>query len=319
MGRAQFGGANSMFDNIVELKSITKKYPGITALSNLNLFIRKGSIHGLVGPNGAGKTTTMKILTGLIPPTSGEVKLNYKSVGLLSELPPLYQMMKVRAYLKFVGEIYGVSKKEIDQRVIDISELCGVSKNLDRLIKNLSKGNKQKVGIAAALVHSPELIVLDEPVVGLDPSAIQEIRELLIGLKERHTIIISSHLLHEIQKCCDYVTFIKDGQSIKSLSIDEIVTSSIDVPTQVIDIEVLEWNQKIENELKNKFKIKSIQTLRKSDSHLITIEIEKGKKDIRAEISSFIYANGASLIGMNVKQHGLEEKFNEINKGGLNI
>jgi len=201
--------SSSFMENSTEFtiitKQIGKEYPGRVALSDVSFKVKKGSIHGFLGPNGAGKTTTMKILNGLVVPTTGQFEIS-GSIGFLPENPPLYGNMTVDEYLSFVFSIYekntSLRSNEIQKRIDSVKEKCGLMNVSNRLIENLSKGYKQRVGIAQALVHSPEIIILDEPTVGLDPVAIVEIRNLIQSLKGSHTILFSSHQLHEVELLC---------------------------------------------------------------------------------------------------------------------
>lgn len=205
----------------IEIENLTKKYPGRTALNNVSFKVKKGSIHGFLGPNGAGKSTTMKILSGLLPASSGHFKL-HGQVGFLPEHPPVYPNMSVRDYLLFVCAIYAedvVEKSKID----DVLIKTGLKHVENRLIGNLSKGYQQRVGIAQALVHSPEIIILDEPTVGLDPVAILEIRNLLKDLTSSHTILFSSHQLYDVEMLCSDITLINHGEIVVSGAMDEIL------------------------------------------------------------------------------------------------
>ena len=211
----------------IHLKNITKEYPGIKALNGIDLKVKRGTIHGFLGPNGAGKSTAMNIIAGLTPPSSGEVYIDGEAVleddsiakakiGLLPEHPPLYLNMRVEDYLNFCQEINGGRDVEDCQRVI---ARCGLACVKGRLIGNLSKGFRQRVGIAQSLVFGAKIIILDEPTVGLDPNAIAEVRELILELKADHTILLSTHQLHEVARICDEITIINDGKIIKTGSL----------------------------------------------------------------------------------------------------
>lgn len=203
----------------IETQNIRKEYPSRLALSDISFKVAKGSIHGFLGPNGAGKTTTMKILTGLINQSSGHFKVNGR-IGFLPENPPLYLNMTVDDYLMFVEKIYNDNSTQ--SNLLKVKEQCGLTEVGDRLIGNLSKGFKQRVGIAQALIHNPEIIILDEPTVGLDPVAIVEIRKLIESLKGKHTVLFSSHQLHEVELLCEEITLVDKGQVLVSGTIDEI-------------------------------------------------------------------------------------------------
>ena len=202
----------------IEIKNLSKNYPGRVALNDISFSVKKGSVHGFLGPNGAGKSTTMKILSGLIPESSGEFKVNGK-VGFLPEHPPVYPNMSVEDYLTFVLKIYSPEKSTnhiAQNSVADVMEKTGLTDVKERLIGNLSKGYQQRVGIAQALVHSPEIIILDEPTVGLDPVAISDIRDLINKLKKDHTILFSTHQLHDVELLCSEITLINHGRIVVS-------------------------------------------------------------------------------------------------------
>lgn len=208
--------------NAVELEGITKSFGGRVILDNISFSVTKGHIHGLLGPNGAGKTTSMRIITSLLGQDSGSVKINgevqapfekktHQSLGFLLDEPPLYGEMSVKEYLTFVGKLKGLAGDQLSKNLIYCLEKLDLSQVFDRSIENLSKGFKQRVGIAQALIHMPEILILDEPTAGLDPQSVIEIRNLILELKSAHTVIISSHLLHEMSLVCDDLTIISGG------------------------------------------------------------------------------------------------------------
>ncbi|MEG2174992.1 MAG: ABC transporter ATP-binding protein [Oscillospiraceae bacterium] len=207
---------------MIEVKNLTKQYGQHTAVSELTFTIEDGRIYGLLGPNGAGKSTTMNILTGCLAATSGEVRVNgydifedaisaKKLIGYLPEQPPLYMDMTPAEYLRFVAKAKGVSKENIEAQLQHVCEVTQIVPVQDRLIRNLSKGYRQRVGIAQALLGDPKVIILDEPTVGLDPKQIIEIRDLIRELGKGHTVILSSHILSEVQAVCDSVMIISHG------------------------------------------------------------------------------------------------------------
>ncbi|MCC8028298.1 MAG: ABC transporter ATP-binding protein, partial [Lachnospiraceae bacterium] len=218
---------------MIEIRHLTKKYGENAAVNDLNLTLEPGNIYRFLGPNGAGKTTTMNIITGYIGATSGEVIINgydinkepekaKQCMGYLPELPPVYGDMRVREYLDFVADL-----KQLDRntRTADIKQSMDLTKLhsvKDRLIRNLSKGYRQRVGLAQALMGMPEIIILDEPTVGLDPKQIIEIRNLILSLKEKHTVILSSHILQEISAVCDHVFIISKGNLVASDTMENL-------------------------------------------------------------------------------------------------
>ena len=210
---------------MIKVEGLTKRYARKIAVDNISFEVAKGQIVGFLGPNGAGKTTTMRVLTCFLPPTSGsasvagfdvleqpmEVK---KRIGYLPETPPVYPDMEVHEYLEFVGRIKGVPPADLTRRVLEVSEKCAVSDVRKTLIGKLSKGYRQRVGLAQAIIHNPDVLILDEPTAGLDPHQIIETRDLIKGLAERgeHTIILSTHILPEVEQTCERVIIIAKGK-----------------------------------------------------------------------------------------------------------
>ncbi len=219
---------------MIEVKELYKNYGAIPAVKGVSFTVEKGKIYGFLGPNGAGKSTTMNILTGCLAPTSGEVLIDgydiyedaieaKRLLGYLPELPPLYSDMTPLEFLEFVGRAKGIAKAELYDKIKAAMEKTSITDVADRLIKNLSKGYRQRVGIAQAILGNPEYIILDEPTVGLDPLQIVEIRDLIISLKKDHAVILSSHILQEIEAVCDYVIMISQGKVVASAPMEELV------------------------------------------------------------------------------------------------
>ena len=218
---------------MIELCNVTKRYGAVEAVSGLSFSAPDGQIVGLLGQNGAGKTTTLNMLTGYFPPTSGEVRVDgmdmlqdpracKRHIGYLPEKPPLYDEMTVTAYLKFVCKLREVKREAIAQHVQHITATCGLTEVAGRLVGHLSKGYRQRVGIAQALCGDPDVLVLDEPTVGLDPKQVREIRELIRQLGKTHTVIFSSHLLPEIQQLCDRVVILHKGKLVREAPMSEL-------------------------------------------------------------------------------------------------
>lgn len=210
---------------MIEVRNLVKRYGNHTAVDHLSFNVQKGQIYGFLGPNGAGKTTTMNIMTGYIGPSEGEVIINghnileepeeaKRCIGYLPEQPPLYNDMTPLEYLNFAAELKGLDLDEAEEAVEKVIAMTKIDDVKNRLIKNLSKGYKQRVGLAQAILGLPEILILDEPTVGLDPKQILEIRELIRSLSKEHTIILSSHILSEVQEVCDHVLIIHHGKLI---------------------------------------------------------------------------------------------------------
>ena len=218
---------------MIEVSHLTKKYGNHVAVDDLSFCVEEGQIYGFLGPNGAGKSTTMNMLTGYLGATSGEIKIDghdiYKepeeakrNIGYLPELPPVYDTMTVKEYLAFVAELKKIDKKERRKQIGEVMELTKITSMQDRLIQNLSKGYKQRVGLAQAILGFPDMIILDEPSVGLDPKQIIEMRDLIRKLAENHTVILSSHILTEIREVCDYILIISKGKLVAQDTLENL-------------------------------------------------------------------------------------------------
>lgn len=208
---------------MIDVQHLTKQYAGRTAVNDISFQVEPGEIVGFLGPNGAGKSTTMRILSGYMPATSGSACVAgfdvfhdslqvRRSVGYMPEMAPLYTEMKVKEYLRFRAELKGLSGRAMRRRVGEVMELTGVTEMRRRLIGNLSKGYRQRVALADTLVHRPKLLILDEPTNGLDPVQIRQVRDLLRSLKSKHTVLLSTHILHEVEQTCDRVIMIHQGR-----------------------------------------------------------------------------------------------------------
>jgi ABC-2 type transport system ATP-binding protein len=210
-------------DLMIEVVNLTKRYAGHTAVSNISFTVRRGEVVGLLGPNGAGKSTTMRVLSAYLPATSGTVRIGgldvfhdsvevRKRIGYMPENNPLHFDMRVREYLKFRARLKGLGLRQSRQRVDVVMELCGLTDVARRIIGHLSKGYRQRVGLADALVHEPELIILDEPTIGLDPNQIRSVRQLIKNLAVAHTVLISTHILPEAEMTCNRMVIMYEGQ-----------------------------------------------------------------------------------------------------------
>src|SRR6266481_9956931 len=208
---------------MIEVANLTKRYAGVTAVSNLSFSVARGEIVGLLGPNGAGKSTTMRILACYLPATSGTVRVAgldvfrqsdevRRRIGYMPENNPLHYDLRVREYLKFRARLKGLSRRHSRERVDVVTEQCGLTDVSKRIIGHLSKGFRQRVGLADALVHEPELIILDEPTIGLDPNQIRSVRQLIKGLGQAHTVFISTHILPEAEMTCNRVVIMYEGR-----------------------------------------------------------------------------------------------------------
>src|ERR1700683_2810589 len=218
---------------MIEVKNLTKAYGNFVAIKDVSFKAESGSILGFLGPNGAGKTTTMRIITGYMPATAGTVLIDgldifsqsleaRRKIGYLPENPPLYPDMRVEAYLRFVAKLRDVPRAKIDSALEHVLAVCGLTEMARRICGQLSKGYRQRVGLAQALIHNPPVLVLDEPTIGLDPRQIHEIRDLIRGLTAQRTIVLSTHILPEVSQICDRVVIINDGQIALEAQLSEL-------------------------------------------------------------------------------------------------
>lgn len=304
-------------EKAIELINISKEYPGTKALTNVTFSVEKGSVHGFLGPNGAGKSTTMNIISGLIPADEGVVKVfgddvrqkpdaTKRKIGFLPEHPPLYGNMKVGEYLKFVQAINSLNTVVSRENYDETLTLCGLTEVQNRLVKNLSSGFRQRVGIAQALICRPEIVILDEPTVGLDPKAIVEIRELIYSLREKHTILLSTHILHEVNLICDHITIINRGRITKTGPIHEIQKSYED--SQIIVAVVQNWKDEVRASLFKDVPIVDLNVEEQGDSTKLTFNL-KGKDDYRAWISDILVKNQCSLLQLSKDVVDMENIF----------
>ena len=288
---------------MIEVKHLTKKYGTHLAVDDLSFTIEKGRIYGFLGPNGAGKSTTMNIMTGYIGASSGEVIINghnileepektKKCIGYLPEIPPLYLDMTVSEYLYFAAELKKIPKADRNAQVIKVMELIKLVDMKNRLIKNLSKGYRQRTGLAAAILDFPDIIILDEPTVGLDPKQIIEIRELIRTLAKDHTVILSSHILAEVQEICDDILIISKGKLIAEGSPDEL--EELTHGKETIELTILADETSVKQVLSDFSDIDDVNWLDVSkDSCHIQINTNKDSQEICADLSLKLHRKNA--------------------------
>jgi len=239
---------------MIEVRGLTKRYRDVVAVDDLSFTVGRGEVVGLLGANGAGKTTTLRILTGYLPATAGTVRVAgfdvfedplavKRRVGYLPETPPLYESMTAREYLRFVSDLKGLPRARVAEEVERVADRAGVSQVLERLVANLSKGYRQRVGIAQALLGDPEVLVLDEPTVGLDPLQIREVRELVRSFAGRHTVLLSSHILPEVAMTCEKVLVLNRGRLVDFDTIEGLVARHL--PDRTVTLEDLSFLEEI--------------------------------------------------------------------------
>lgn len=307
---------------MIEVKNLVKQYGKKRAVDDVTFTVNKGEILGFLGPNGAGKSTTMNIITGYLSATSGTVTINgheilddpvnaKKSIGYLPELPPLYLDMTVKDYLDFV---YDLNKAKLPrkQHIQEICELVKITDVYNRLIKNLSKGYRQRVGIAQALIGNPEVLILDEPTVGLDPKQIIEIRNLIKELGKKHTVILSSHILSEVQAVCERVIVVNNGKLVaddtpdnlsKDMSTDHTLTVRVEGPEDEI--------YKLLTKIPNMVSVQALGEKENGGVYDFSVEAKKGE-DIRREVFKRLAARNWPILSMRTNQLTLEDIFLQL-------
>ena len=307
---------------MIKVNNLCKAYGNTIALDSVSFEVEDGHIYGLLGPNGAGKSTTMNIITGYLAPTQGEVYIDgymlgkdtlkaKKCIGYLPEIPPLYPDMFVREYLNFVAAIKKIPAKERIDEVQSAIDKTGLKEVSERLIKNLSKGYKQRVGIAQAIIGSPKVIILDEPTVGLDPKQIIEIRELIRSLKENHTVILSSHILSEIATVCDDVLMISHGRVVAFDTTDHLLSDKDGIGRN-FTVTVKGEKEKAEKVLQKLSLVRNLSFVSENEGKVtFTFETER-KDDIREDVSFALSDERLLVLSLNEEKNSLEDIYLKI-------
>lgn len=309
---------------MIEVKNLTKRYGKHLAVDNLSFTVEKGQIYGFLGPNGAGKSTTMNIMTGYLGATSGEILINghdilrepqeaKKCIGYLPEQPPLYMEMTVWEYLNFAAELKKIPKDEVKKQIEKVAKLTRLEEVQNRLIHNLSKGYKQRVGLAQAILGFPEIIILDEPTVGLDPKQIIEIRELIRTLAKNHTVILSSHILAEVREVCDYIMIIAKGKLVASDTPENL--ENLMSGTGHVELEAKTSMEKARAILKEIPQISKAE-YQEETKESVTVRIEpEGQSDIREQLFFAFAKEGIPLLTLKLNKSTLEDIFLELTQG----
>lgn len=298
----------------LQVSNLTKIYGQQKAVNNISFAVQPGEIVGFLGPNGAGKSTTMKISTGYMPPTSGQVLVNGMNVttqslqvrqimGYLPEHNPLYLDMYVHEYLHFVGKVFELSNRALKSRVGEIIALCGLEREQNKKIEQLSKGYRQRVGLAQALIHNPQVLVLDEPTTGLDPNQILEIRKLIKEISTSKTVIFSTHIMQEVQAICNRVIVINQGQLVADAAVADLLKSQSQVQL------IVEFDTPIEEQ--KLAALTGVQQLVIISPGVYKLMIAQGT-DLRPEVFRFAAENNLSLVGLKQEQLSLEEIFRSL-------
>ncbi|HEY6291491.1 MAG TPA: ABC transporter ATP-binding protein [Terriglobia bacterium] len=303
---------------MIEVERLTKRYGPTWAVTDVSFRVEKGEVLGFLGPNGAGKTTTMRVITGFLPPTEGTVRVAgfdmveqpieaKRRTGYLPESPPVYPDMTAAEYLAFVGRIKGVPRSELKTRINEVSEKCAITDVRNRQIGKLSKGYRQRVGLAQAMIHNPDVLVLDEPTAGLDPKQIIETRELIKNLAGQHTVVLSTHILPEVSKTCERVVVISEGKVVAVGKPDELTRRLQGFET------VLVMAEGPANEMKEKIErvagVNLVEQREVSDGR-VTFEVHAGKdQDVRADLARAVVESHWRLLELRTSGLSLEDIF----------
>ena len=307
---------------MITVDNLKKNYGEINALNGISFEVKRGEVLGFLGPNGAGKTTTMKILTGFIAPSGGEITIDglnlltdslkiREKIGYLPESVPLYTDMKVFEYLKFVTEIRGIKKTKIASRIKEMIKVCGLEKVIKQDISDLSKGYKQRTALAQAMIHDPEILILDEPTTGLDPNQIAEIRELIKKIGEKKTVIFCTHILQEVQAVCNRAIIINEGKIVASGTLDELQVQAKGKSYITCQIQGAE-TEDVKNEFKNIEGVISVGVLpQKFDQgHLYKLEVSE--IDPREAIFKKVVERKWEMLSLTQEQVQLEDVFRSL-------
>ena len=311
---------------MITVKDLTKRYARTVAVDHISFEVQKGQIVGFLGPNGAGKTTTMRILTCFLPPTGGaanvagfdvleqplEVK---KRIGYLPESPPLYPEMEAREYLTFVGRLKGMSGASLEKRIGEVSERCAISDVQSKLLGKLSKGYRQRVGLAQAIIHNPDVLILDEPTAGLDPKQINETRELIRGLAGDHTIILSTHILPEVEQTCEQVIIINKGKLVATDSVHNLQNRARGAESVLVEIEGRDGalDAKTIQQCLEKVSGVSRVVFKDSRANRSSFEVESLKdRMIRGDLARAVVESGWNLNELRPTAMSLEEIFLQL-------
>jgi len=305
---------------MIKVENLTKRYAGHTAIKDLSFEVGRGEIMGFLGPNGAGKTTTMRILASFLPPTSGRASIAGFDVfheslqarahlGYMAENVPLYNDMRVTEYLDYRAALKGVPHRRVGERVGDVKELCGLREVEKKMISALSKGYRQRVGLADALLHEPDLLILDEPTIGLDPNQIRQVRELIKNLGKQHTILLSTHILPEVEMTCSRVIIIHHGR-IEACDTPENLLGGIRQAGGVV-VEAKTGNDDGVEELKKISGVREVSTDKEGEWKIFSLRVESGV-DVRPEVFQLAAARRWSLRELTQRRATLEDVFVEL-------
>lgn len=314
---------------MIKIKNLTKNYDDVKAVKSISFDLEDAQIVGFLGANGAGKSTTLKMITGYLAPTSGNVFVDgkniiddcieiQKEIGYLPELNPLYTEMKVHEYLKFNAEIRHIVGDDFKEALTRVVSECGLQGVVHKTIGNCSKGYKQRIGLAAAMIHDPKILILDEPVTGLDPNQIVEIRELIKKVGKKKLVLMSSHILQEIQATVDRIIIINNGEIIADGTSKELIDGAKDLTTLTLSVENSD-DSTIEN-IKATIPSITLKSTKKVESITTLIFEYSGKSDPRRDIFKYAVENNWTVLEMSETKQNLEDIFRNLtNKGGAAV
>ena len=309
----------------IKVKNLTKYYGENLAVDDITFEARKGEILGFLGPNGAGKSTTMKIITTYLPPTSGTVEVDgidveenpievRKKIGYLPELNPLYYDMTVTDYLDYIAALDGIPTSDIRKKRDEMLRVCGLQEMKNKDIGTLSKGYKQRVGLAQAMINDPDVLILDEPTSGLDPNQIVEIRNLIKKLGREKTVILSTHILSEVQATCNRVIIINKGRIVADGTTEELQAKAKGESIVTLEVKNNCDRNMLSSAIRDLRSVNRVEFVKDTgDSYIFNIYGEKGV-DLREAISTRVIQSGATLLSMQTKQSSLEDIFRELTK-----
>jgi len=308
---------------MIQIENLTKYYGDFKAVDDITFNINDGEILGFLGPNGAGKTTTLKMLTCFMPPSSGEIRYNgydvqehsmeiRKMVGYLPENAPLYEYKSVREFLEYICDLRDIGGARKKDRMSAIIETCGLSKVTGKDIGTLSKGYRQRVGIAQAMIHEPDILILDEPTIGLDPNQIVEIRNLIKKIGEEKTVILSTHILSEVEATCNRVVIISSGKIVADGSTESLKTQM--AGKSLLHLEFISDESDVESAFSDIKNIENVSILpQNNDGNTVVLDLSiSGGHDVRREVSMRITEKGWTIIEMHLHKDNLEDIFRKL-------
>jgi ABC-2 type transport system ATP-binding protein len=311
---------------MISVKALTKRYAGVIAVDQISFEVAKGQIVGFLGPNGAGKTTTMRMLTCFLPPSAGTATVAgfdvlehplqvKKRIGYLPETPPIYPEMETLEYLKFVGKLKGLRGADLQKRIDYVCERCAIADVKKKLLGKLSKGYRQRVGLAQAIIHNPDVLILDEPTAGLDPKQINETRDLIKSLAGDHTIILSTHILPEVEQTCEYVIIINKGKLVATDTVRNLQARARGAESVLVEIAGRSGNLEapvVQHKLEQVPGVSRVLCKQQVDSRILfEVESQKGRL-VRGDLARAVVASGWDLNELRPAAMSLEEIFLQL-------